>query len=163
MLTAAEVAALSTELSPLNTLAIFVGIPLAAVAVIAGLVVFVERGARERRNPVRGPTSGGGRRANSGIGGVAANQLVCWVTGGRDGPERHHDQRPARARGRRRQLRAVCWTMRCAGCRQAYRENVELVHFDTPAHAVTIAEARGWVVRGNRALCADCAQPETPA
>lgn len=142
----------SDGMVPVQTILIFVGIPMLVIAAICAVAIVGTRrtGGGDTPTPASAP-----RRALSGA--VAARRR-CWVTAEPGGGERHHDDRPSAAAGTSTRLRRVCWSVRCASCETPYRENSELVHFQSPAHAVAVTEARGWAVRQDWILCGECSR-----
>ncbi|MDQ2706472.1 MAG: hypothetical protein M3Z25_02025 [Actinomycetota bacterium] len=84
--------------------------------------------------------------------------MTCWITTDPNGRERHHDNRPTEADTRGRRLNAACWRVECTGCGQHYREDGDLVHFESVAQAVAVTRARRWTVSNEWMVCSDCAR-----
>lgn len=144
----------SDAMAPLQTLLIFVGIPTLAIAAICTVAIV---GTRRRTGGDGTPPAPAPAPARALTGAVAAAHR-CWVTAEPGGGERHHDDKPRAVASTRRRLTRGCWSVRCAGCEAPYRENGELVHFQSQAHAVAVTAAHGWAVREDWILCGECSR-----
>ena len=129
-------------LTPLQAVLLFVGAPLAAVALVSAGAVLAER--RRQRKGV-----GIGQRHPAGI---DPNPVSCAVIRDPEGGEVHDDTAPDDTRRRN----TPCWRVRCAVCGLDYREEGELVHFAGAEHAVTVIRARGWAVKLEQVRCPAC-------
>lgn len=129
-------------LTVVQAVLLFVGAPLAAVALVSAGAIAAER-----------------RRQRSGTGidprhpaGIEPNPATCVVTRDAEGGEIHDDTAPADARRRT----VPCWRVRCATCGCDYREDGELVHFAGAELAFTVIRARGWDVKQEQVRCPAC-------
>lgn len=124
-------------MSTVQALLVFLGIPVAIVMSIIGLVFALTP--RERRRPPEGPPVG-----------LTPESIPCDVTTDPRGVQVHEPTNSGSEH-------PTCWTLACAECATAYREGEHDVHFTHPDQAVNVARSRGWVLAGHRMRCRMCA------
>jgi hypothetical protein len=144
------------EMNTVQVLAVFAGIPLAIMLLIAVAVMGPSRWRRRRvlnsRRALIGPAAVPA--------GITRRDHPCWVlvdsVESANDFDVHHDRPEQEAIAATRRLDDACWTLRCANCGTEIRDQGNDIHFLTLQQAAAFAWMRGWTISASRVRCPRC-------